>query len=72
MTSSSFEVSIDSDLCIGTGNCAYFAPEVFELEDSGQARVLDPKGRPELDVIQAAEQCPIRAVRVIRDGVQVV
>ncbi|MHB2022689.1 MAG: ferredoxin [Mycobacteriales bacterium] len=72
MTSSSFEVSIDHDLCIGTGNCVYFAPEVFELEDGGQARVIDPKALPESEVIQAAEQCPIRAVRVLRDGVQVV
>ncbi|MFC0082573.1 ferredoxin [Aciditerrimonas ferrireducens] len=66
------KVSVDKDLCIGTGNCAFFAPEVFEIGDDAQARVLDPEARPIEEVIWAAEQCPIRAIRVWRDGTQIV
>jgi ferredoxin len=66
------EVEVDADLCIGTGNCVFFAPEVFDMGDGGQARVLDPQARPTEDVVWAAEQCPIRAIRVRADGTQLV
>lgn len=72
MSGPALEIAVDPDLCIGTGNCVFFAPEVFEMTDAGQARVLDPAARSEQDVIYAAEQCPIRAVRVFRDGSQLV
>jgi len=66
------EVEVNVDLCIGTGNCVFFAPEVFEMGESGQATVLDPMARPAEDVVWAAKQCPIRAIRVWRDTEQLV
>lgn len=72
MSDASIEVEVDTDLCIGTGNCVFFAPEVFDMGDGGQAKVLDPQARPRRDVVWAAEQCPIRAIRVRADGEQLV
>lgn len=34
-------VSIDSDKCIGSGNCENAAPAVFRLDDAGLAQLLD-------------------------------
>lgn len=72
MSGTAIEVEIDADLCIGTGNCVYFAPEVFEMGDGGQATLLDPRARSLDDIVRAAQQCPIRAIRVRRDGEQLV
>lgn len=72
MSAAGIEVEVDADLCIGTGNCVFFAPEVFGMGDGGQAQVLDPQARPTEDVVRAAEHCPIRAIRVRADGQQLV
>lgn len=72
MSGAGIEVEVDADLCIGTGNCVFFAPEVFAMGDGGQAQILDPQARPPGDVVWAAEQCPIRAIRVRVDGQQLV
>lgn len=72
MSDGRIEVEIDADLCIGTGNCVFFAPAVFEMGENAQGRVLDITASPAEDVVRAAEQCPIRAIRVWRDGEQLV
>ena len=40
------EVEIDREVCMGSGNCVYEAPGVFDLDDDGVAFVVDPAGRP--------------------------
>lgn len=63
------KVAVDPDLCIGTGNCVYWAPETFEMGDDGQAHTLtpEPDAVKKDEVVHAALQCPIRAVRVWQD-----
>jgi ferredoxin len=58
-------ISIDRSRCVGSGNCAYWAPGVFDLDDEeGLAVVLDPEAS-DLDHIRAAERgCPTQAIRV--------
>ena len=59
-------VEIDRDRCMGSGNCVFEAPGVFELDDDGIATVLDPAAAPEGKVLDAARKCPSRAITVNR------
>jgi ferredoxin len=62
-------VEVDRDLCIGSGNCVYEAPGVFELDGDSVAFVLDPEAAPEDAVIAAMRKCPSRAISVRLDDV---
>ena len=62
------EIDIDRDACMGSGNCVYAAPGVFELDDDSIARVVDPEASPADAVVAAARQCPTHAITVRRDG----
>ncbi len=61
-------IEIDRDSCCGSGNCMFWAPATFSLDDSGVSVVLDPEGDPEERVRVAAEGCPTRAIAVFDDG----
>ena len=63
------EIDIDRDVCMGSGNCVFAAPGVFELDDDSVARVVDPEAAPEEAIVTAARQCPTHAITVRRDGV---
>ena len=63
------EVEIDRDVCMGSGNCVYEAPGVFDLDDDSVALVVDPHAAPEEAVVTAARKCPTHAITVRRDGV---
>ena len=62
------DIKIDRDLCMGSGNCGFWAPGVFDLDDDGIAVVLDPAAQPEDKVLLAAQGCPTQAISVVRDG----
>jgi ferredoxin len=54
----------DRETCIGSGNCARVAPQVFDQDDDGRVVVL-----PDVDldgaaaaIESAAEGCPIGAL----------
>ena len=66
------EIEIDRAACMGSGNCGFWAPGVFDLDDDGIAIVLDPEAAPDEKIILAAQGCPTQAIRVTRDGEQVV
>lgn len=61
-------VEVDEDLCIGAMACETTCPEVF--------RVIGDISRVQVDVVppeleekcrQAAESCPVEAIKVIED-----
>ena len=60
------KVSVDSDLCIGSGMCALTAPEVFD-QDPVEAVVvlLDPEPPPERHeaVRLAVQRCPAAVIQ---------
>jgi ferredoxin len=62
------EVKVDPDACMGSGNCTYEAPGVFELDDDSIAVVVDPAAAPADRVVAAARKCPARAITVLVDG----
>lgn len=58
------EITIDRERCMGSGNCSYWAPGVFDLDDAGLAVVVaDPTGHEDR-VRLAAESCPTGAIAV--------
>ena len=57
---------------MGSGNCSFWAPAVFDLDDDGIAIVIDAAGDTEDKVILAAQGCPTQAIAVFRDGEKVV
>jgi ferredoxin len=61
------EIEIDRDLCMGSGNCVYEAPGVFELDDDSVSTVVDPAASPEDAVLAAARKCPTGAITIRRD-----
>ncbi|MGI5399044.1 ferredoxin [Streptomyces sp. CA-135486] len=59
-------IAIDKDRCVGAGQCALTAPEVFTQDDDGFSELLpgreDGTGGPL--VREAARACPVGAIRV--------
>jgi ferredoxin len=66
------EIAIDREVCMGSGNCSFWAPGVFDLDDDGVAVVIDPEGAPEDKIILAAQGCPTQAISLIKDGQKLV
>ena len=62
------KVTIDTSLCNGYGNCAFSAPDVFDIDLASNLAVL----RDDVDLDQAdahalheaAADCPVQAIRL--------
>ncbi len=65
------EIRIDTDRCMGSGNCVFWAPDTFDLADDGHAMVLDAGATDEERVRIAAEGCPVGAISLWSDGAEV-
>lgn len=59
-------VAVDRERCVGSGNCLFWAPGTFDLDDDGVAVVIDPAGEEAERIAVAAEGCPTRAISVVR------
>lgn len=66
------EIEINRDVCMGSGNCSFWAPGVFDLDDDGVSIVVDLAGAPEDKIILAAQGCPTQAISIARDGEKLV
>jgi ferredoxin len=64
------DVRIDVDRCMGSGNCVFWAPETFDLSDDGYSVVIDPAATDEERLRIAAQGCPVGAISLWRDGVE--
>jgi ferredoxin len=62
-------VSIDPDLCIGSGDCARALPEAFEVDEAeGVAVPLAGAASTDTELlVRAARGCPSQAIRVVGD-----
>ncbi|MGP3990044.1 ferredoxin [Streptomyces sp. 3N207] len=60
-------VTVKPTVCIGAGQCVLVAPEVFDQDDDGVARLVDEAPAHQLhpDVRLAAARCPVEAIRVV-------
>jgi ferredoxin len=55
-------IEIDRDKCVGSGNCVFWAPATFDLDDEGFSVVIDPSGETEERIRVAVEGCPSKAL----------
>jgi ferredoxin len=58
------EVRIDRERCMGSGNCAYWAPGTFDLDGHDLAVVVGDPSADEERVRLAAAHCPTAAITV--------
>jgi ferredoxin len=66
------DIKIDRDACMGSGNCSFWAPGVFDLDDDGIAVIVDPEAASEEKIILAGQGCPTQAISITRDGERIV
>ncbi len=65
------EIRIDRERCMGSGNCSFWAPGTFDLDDEGIAEVVDPDANPVDKVMLAVDGCPTEAISLWKDGKKV-
>ncbi|MFB7508772.1 ferredoxin [Streptomyces broussonetiae] len=60
------KVNIDTDVCIGAGQCALTAPNVFTQDDDGFSALLpgQENGTDDAMTKEAARACPVGAIKV--------
>jgi ferredoxin len=58
-------ISVDRDLCMGSGTCILYAPSTFAHDDETRAIVIDPTGDPVSDIRVAVEACPTGALSLV-------
>lgn len=58
-------VEADRDRCIGSGVCAFAAPDVFDVDATGRVVVLGPADLGDERVRNAVADCPTEALRLI-------
>ena len=51
------ELKVDPDLCMGSGQCIWYAPATFDQDDNAVAYVIDPRGDPEDKISEAIKSC---------------
>ena len=66
------EIEINREVCMGSGNCSFWAPGVFDLDDDGIAIVIDPTAASDDKIVLAGQGCPTQAITIKRDGEKVV
>jgi ferredoxin len=60
-------VTVDEDLCVGTGQCEMICPEVFEVDLVAEVTDEHPDHSLHERVREAADACPTRAILVHAD-----
>ena len=57
-------ITVDYNKCVGNAMCEVFAPDVFGLNEEMQSYVKNPEGDTVEHIIEAAENCPVSAIKV--------
>ena len=63
---------IDRDLCVGFGDCIEEGPEAFDLDEDGIAIFTTPEHASRERFVEACASCPVDAITVWEDGVEIV
>jgi ferredoxin len=55
-------LTVDRDRCMGSGQCTFYAPNTFDLDDLSIAIVTDDNGDSDDKIQQAIDVCPTRSI----------
>jgi len=62
-------VSVDPDVCVGSGDCARVAPAAFEVSDEGLSVVQEGARTTDRSLLEnAVRDCPTGAITLIDDA----
>jgi ferredoxin len=61
------EIRVDRNLCMGSGQCVWYAPNTFDQDDETIAIVIDPGGDPAEKIQTAVDSCPTQALSLVAD-----
>jgi ferredoxin len=62
-------VEVDPNLCVGSGMCVNFNPDLFQIQPDGHAAYVGQK-LDEMAALDAAELCPVSAINLIYEEQQ--
>jgi ferredoxin len=65
--SARIQVSVDRDRCVGSGNCEFWAPGLFQVGDDGYAAVVGDAAQHAEAAELATKNCPTDAIGLTRD-----
>lgn len=69
VTVGELEITIDRDACIGASACIPPADKTFALDDEGKAVVLATADADDQEnIVDAARACPVLAIKIKKDG----
>jgi ferredoxin len=57
-------VDVDTNLCVGSGMCVNFNPDLFRIQDDGHAAYIG-ETPDEPAALDAAELCPVSAINLV-------
>lgn len=60
-------ISIDTDVCMGSGQCTVYAKNTFALGSDDIAYVTDPEGDSGDVIARTAAACPTGAITVVEE-----
>lgn len=55
-------LTVDRDRCMGSGQCTFYAPNTFDLDDMSIAIVTDDHGDSDDKIDMAINVCPTRSI----------
>jgi ferredoxin len=61
---SKYKIEIDKKLCIGCGSCNAIAPKTFGMNADMKAEVKKGVQDNDKTILQAAESCPVFAIKL--------
>ncbi|MCX4816312.1 ferredoxin [Streptomyces sp. NBC_01239] len=56
------DLTVDRDRCMGSGQCTFYAPNTFDLDDMDIAVVVDDHGDADDKIQMAMTVCPTRSI----------
>jgi ferredoxin len=56
--------AVDHDVCVGYAECARMAPAAFRLNLANQSEYIAGSDVSDELLVEAAEECPVNAIRV--------
>ncbi len=59
------EIRVDRTLCMGSGQCSWYAPNTFDQDDETIAIVIDSRGDSAEAIQTAVDSCPTRALSIV-------